>query len=75
MRRKARSVASALRDGSWPGPADAHGLSTTREALRTRWWATAQVLRAQGQGALAEAVEQFAKALPLAQSDQGLIAR
>lgn len=75
MRRKVDAVARAWRDGRVEDMCVSSRQAMTREVVRARWQATAQVLQGQGQGPLAEAVAQFAQALPTAQSDQALLAR
>ena len=74
MRRKVEEVAREIQAGALapePGKGKLHG---TRETVRAGWLATAEVLRAQGQGDLAKEVEAYVKAMPAARTDKEMIA-
>lgn len=74
MRRKVEQVAREIQAGALTPEAGKAKLAATRQAVRTGWLGTAQVLRTQGETQLAAEVEAFARSLPAARTDKEMIA-
>lgn len=74
MRRKVDQVARELQAGALSSEPGKVRLDDTRKTVKAAWLATASILRAQGQGELANDVDDFVKAMPPARTDKEAIA-